>query len=455
MFRYLFGLSIIVLTIFLNLSLATALEKSVQQFVDWETKSNAASLRSNKPFELKHYEIPLSLLETDLSKSLSPDVYNALVFKKNGKDYVRWLINPEDTKWHLQLEDWLKTKGVSPKQQNYLKGYYTSSRSMIVEDPKSGAQFSAKVSTNNTGGIWRDKKQDAKDARQTRMADEYLQNIQNSRPPKNFVYLNEPGMFAVDSVDQAMLVRSLRDLNNDQHYYLPGFSALHDQTGRQLALMNGSTNPAEFWNEHYNKPLGRAMAELSAKTGMTYDSPHSQNFLIELDGKMKPTGKIVFRDLGDSYISKPFFEATGQKDFIKKWEPYNINSDILDVRVGVLYGNEFPSWIDNRTYFQWGEDFFKEFDKTFSQITGIPLKELDDTFMTTSGRLFLKQYNTNSPAFQDFYKIAICFQGAKQTLEGVPCPEALSQHMYKVMNRKAPKISKGSCLKNILSNAIK
>ena len=124
------------------------------------------------------------------------------------------------------------------------------------------------------------------------------------RTPDNFIYLDEPAVFGIKALDQGMIIRMLGELPSRGKHYIPGFSVLHEEEGKHIAKLNGSDDPAEFWKEHYIKPLGRGIAELFAMTGLAYDSPHSQNFLVELDNNFKPTGKIVFRDLGDSYAAQ-------------------------------------------------------------------------------------------------------------------------------------------------------
>ncbi|MBC7691079.1 MAG: hypothetical protein H7222_04870 [Methylotenera sp.] len=432
---------------------ATPLLPTVKQLVQWETGSNAVANRSAEPIAIEHYEIPLSAMGHSFSENLEADVRDALVFRKNGVETVRWIINPEDTKWHKELETWLKKKGLSVERHHFFTGYLTASRSMILSNPENKAQFSAKVSTDRTGGNWRDKHQGVSDAEQVRMADGYLaegapavdpsggkvhaQNGQSALKQAlfdaqagvvifdHFKVLDEPAEFEIeDGLDQAMLVRSLGDLPHGSNYYLPGFSAMHDATGRAIALMNGSTNPEQFWNEHYNKALGRAVAEFNAHYGLTYDSPHSQNFMIELDANFKPTGKIVFRDFGDSYAFKGLFEALGEHEFLKEWEADNILDNPM-VAVGILHGNEDPKWITDAIYTQWGHDFFAEYEKTFSALTGVPLSELNRSTMTQNGKYVSKGYNGHSLGFQRYLSIAECFHGKKVTRTGIPCPEHL------------------------------
>ena len=316
--------SILLFLVLFHASLSFALSETVAQLIEWETQGNAVSERSPAPFAVQHYEVPLSMLEQDFAKNLDPRVRKSLIFTKNGEDYVRWVINPEDTKWHLELQRHLISRGLDARPKKFFTGYLTASRSMIVEDPNGTIAFSIKVSTNQTGGHWKDKKQPIDDARQVRMVSDYVDETAERMKFKYLVIQNEPLLLGLKDVDQALLVRSLADLTDNKVYYLPGFSAVHGSVGREIALKNGSTDPAKFWNEHYNKALANALAEMAARFGITYDSPHSQNFLVELDKNFKPTGRIVVRDFGDSYAMEEWFQALGQLDFLKRWEQDNI-----------------------------------------------------------------------------------------------------------------------------------
>ena len=269
---------------------------AVEQLVTWETKANAVAIRSSEIFNLNHYEIPLDMLSSDFANDLSPDIRDSLIFEKNGESYVRWLINPEDTKWHLEVKKMLLESGIDSTEHSYLKGYLTASRSMIAFNPENGAAFSVKVSTNNTGGNWKDKKQTWDDANQIRKISDWVKDTLKKMDTKNLVIMDEPLGLGIDSLDQGLIVRNLNDVPTGKHYYLPGFSALHTTEGKLLAQLNGSSDVVKFWEDNYVRPLAKAMAEFSALTGVYYDSPHSQNFMIELDENKKPTGRVVLRD---------------------------------------------------------------------------------------------------------------------------------------------------------------
>jgi len=415
-----------------------ALDPEVEALVQFETKSNAVSTRSNELIAIEHFEIPMDQLEQDISSRIPQDVRDSLIFERGGKKYVRWLINPEDTKWYKEVEKWLDSKKLSKTRHKHFKAYMTASRSYVIEDPITKAQFTSKVSTDHTGGAWRDKNLPIDDARQIRMVADFVQDELAQEKLANSIILNEPAMFGIPDINQAMLVRTLDGLTDADHYYLPGFSAVHGRTGELIAKKNGAANVAQFWNDNYNKPLARALAEFAARFGLTYDSPHSQNFLVELDKDLKPTGKIVLRDFGDTYATSDFFVAKGKTDFLAKWDSDNIINKELHMAVGVLHGNEMPDWLNDREYIAWGRDFFDEYEKELSKITGVPRSELQDR-MYISGRYFSKNYSVSTAAWKKY----ISSLGAKAGKAKVPVAAATAQVVRKSQGSSQSPLIKG------------
>lgn len=391
-------------TLLFTISAHGQVAPEVLEFVKWETKSNAVATRNDQMIPIYHYEIPYELIEKDLAKYVDKEVLSALIFKRGEQLIVRWVINPEDTKWHLEVAEWLKSKGLDATPKTYLKGHFTASRSLIVEDPQTKATFSIKVSTNNTGGHWVDKKQEFEDSREIRQASDYIKDIADQSVFKAFTPLYEPAAFGVSHLDQGMVVRTLGELPKVDKYYLPGFSALHEKEGREIAKLNGSNDPAEFWKEHYMRPLGTALAEMAAHFGFYYDSPHSQNFLIELDHKMKPTGKIVLRDFGDIYVQKEFLSMKNRYDIINSYAPHgNVVETLAPVSVGPLHGNKFPSWITLGIYDQYLKAFYESWEKRFSELTNIPRSQLEQTRMGIDGSYGYKRYPTKSKEWVAFF----------------------------------------------------
>ncbi len=374
---------ILSLLVLLSFQYGHALTANAKKLIDFETQSNAVAQRDNNAMLMPHFEIPLSMLETDFAERLSPLIRKQLVFTKNKQKMVRWILNPEDTKWSNEVVEYFKTKGLILEKKYYFTGYKTASRSYIVEDPQNTVQFSVKSSTNVTGGLWADKKQPIGEAIDSRLNADFLAEIQEKLKFKNIVIMDEPAIIKLADIDQAVVIRDIAGLNSieKEYIYVPGFSVLHEKMGKEIAEENGSTNPTEFWEEHYIKSVGRALGEFAARTGMQFDSPHSQNFLVELDSNYKPTGRIVFRDLADLYVNRTFMNVIHSE-----YENYNKNFkqkenilNLIAAGFGPLHGNKFPSWITEGTYDRWNNVFFTEFEKTLSAESGLAVSDFKNS----------------------------------------------------------------------------
>lgn len=407
--------------------------ENAHQLVTWETKANGVSTRSNEVIRVDHYEIPLKLLQQDIDKTLDPNMKNSLIFEKNGEKYVRWVINPEDTKWHLEVKAFLEKNNLDSTPKKFFDGYLTASRSMIIVNPENGATFSLKVSTNKTGGNWTDKKQTWVDAKQVRNMNNWIGEVMSNMKTDTLVIMDEPMAMGIEAIDHGMIMRSLNDVPSGEHYYLPGFSALHEAEGARIAKLNGATDIAAFWDKHYNQALARAAAEFFAYTGATYDSPHSQNFLIELDKEMKPTGKIVFRDLGDTYLLEDFAKNTKFAHLTKLWEDGNVHAGRVAASVGLLHGNKAPSWLSAEEYTKYAKNYYKAFEAKLSELSSIPAAELDKTSLNVSTFSYAgKSYATKSESWTHFLKYANCMNGEAKTLAGIDCPEFFLKKQKKV-----------------------
>ncbi len=418
---------IIIAFIFVSIQNAIALPPNVKQLVDYETKANAVAERKNTYIMMPHYEIPLEWMDVLITNKMPKDVYDSLVFEKNGQKYVRWVINPEDTKWHKDVLLWLISKYENKRvttvsrlvdklqliigksnsvfqKKYYFKGYQTASRSYIIEDPESKVQFSLKGSTDVTGGHWTDKKQKFTDAQDIIKVSQYLNKVESAIGFDNFFLLDEPLAFGIKDIDQAIVVRMLNQLpTNNKLIYLPGFSALHDYTGKLIALKNGSNNPEKFWKENYIEVMGKVLAELAVKTGLAFDSPHSQNFLIELDYNYKPTGRIGLRDFGDVFLNKNFLLNFNQIDLIETFSEQSNIKNNQSAKFGPLHGNSFPKWITESIYKEWGFVFFEAYENTMSKYSNINIDLIHKPFFQNGKYYNSNGYDQTSPEWQNYF----------------------------------------------------
>jgi hypothetical protein len=57
-----------------------------------------------------------------------------------------------------------------------------------------------------------------------------------------------------------------------------------------------------FWTSAFAERIGETKARLLVRYGLQASTPNAQNYLIEMTRDMQPTGRIVFRDLGDAFL---------------------------------------------------------------------------------------------------------------------------------------------------------
>ncbi len=425
--RFARGLTFVIIS--LILSVAYSLTESAAVLVHYETQANAIAKRSTTPIKIPHFEIPLNLIQYDFAQDLDPKIAATLIFEKNGQKYVRWILNPEDTKWFKQVASYFAAKGIELKKEYYFTGYQTASRSYIVEDPKKTVQFSVKSSTDVTGGRWADKKQPIGEAIDSRLNSEFLKEIQKQKKFDNIVIMDEPAILEIAGIDQAVVIRSLDSLKNkDKEFiYLPGFSALHERIGRYIAKINGSNDPLSYWGKHYIEATGRALGEFAARTGMQFDSPHSQNFLIELDSNYKPTGRIVFRDLADLYVYKDMMNALSRdpKSYFDKFTQKDNVLNHVEAAFGPLHGNKYPSWVTEYDYSKWNHQFFKAFETEFSKISGLRVADFKQYKGVLDGDYFSNTYEvkTDKESTKSFWNKLSESKGSMK--ESVSCRQLL------------------------------
>ena len=345
--------------------------------VHLETQATDRKPKTSERVDVWHYEVPLSLVKTSAMFGMNPKIYNSLVYVRDGVKYLRWIIQPQDTRWHKKVKKFLDERGLDSEPKTYFSGYFTASRSIILEAPD-GYRVGVKVSTNHAGGPWSRffKKQTWKDALKIREVNDFIVKHMSRLGIRHFSLLLEPLAFGIEDLDQAMIFRDYDFENRGKTSLIPGTAVLNTEYGRLIARINGSDNPTEYWNEHFNKPLGKAFAEFYAYFGFLFSSPHSQQFLVEMDKDFKPTGNIVFRDVGDIFILVTILKTLERSDIISHFGSAKHRSD-LRLRVSLLLGSKKrPDWMSSEGHSNFGLDFFKSFESEFSQITGVPAERL-------------------------------------------------------------------------------
>ncbi|MCX7674214.1 MAG: hypothetical protein N2Z70_00095 [Bdellovibrionaceae bacterium] len=379
-----------------------ALDAMTKFLVHFETKGNNVSVRDSKPLPIEHFEIPLDLVDMEEIKTQNPKIKKHLIFQRDGRSYLRWIINPEDTKFAGELYDFFKQKhGIELKKGQYFTGYQTSSRSYIVESPDQEVSFSVKVSTNKTGGNWQDKKQEFKDAVDAVRASEWIDQQERILRFENVIFLKEPLAFGIKGLDQGMVIRDLDVLQSlhkqKGYFYIPAFTLVHTDIGPWIAQKNGFMHPDEFVARTMIPAVARAVGESFWRLGIELDSPHAQNFLLEFDKNLKPTGRVVMRDLSDLRYYKEYLIRLHPRplEFIKNFsEPSNIvTREEVRISFGPLHGNTFPFWVNEQVYEAWGKIFALELFQYLTLKTQKPMLENWKRLYNRNGQYLVTELN--------------------------------------------------------------
>jgi hypothetical protein len=177
---------------------------------------------------------------------------------------------------------------------------FTSSRTLAFPGRDSGdALFSVKLATDHPHPSFRQPEKtklrhEAIDAITWAWVLDRVDRLLGPIDP-GIALLPEMLIVLVAGRESGFLVRDLR-LFQDGHYYLPALSLPF--VGPSIATMHGETLDA-FWGRYFAEPVGRAKACLLARYGLWFETPNPQNLLVQLDRELRPTGKLVFRDMGD------------------------------------------------------------------------------------------------------------------------------------------------------------
>lgn len=283
--------------------------------------------RSAEPFWLEHYEIPLRLVQSTFAKSDKSPIVNSLIFNKNGELWVRWIPNSLDTMYKPQVIEFMKAHGLDPTPQKRFVGFTTASRSILVFDPVTRAEFSVKAPTNATPGLWKDKPEPVRVGKAVSLVSAYAHRIYSEADPSqklNSEVINEPGAILIDGIDQAMVIRDYPHTKN--RLLIPLFAFFHNDYGKRLASVNGYENPVEFNKDKVLKIWVQALAQHYLLTGLVSNSSHGQNYLIEVDSQFRLTGKIFHRDFADANLNRKLVSANGGDEVLKLYETFSSNT---------------------------------------------------------------------------------------------------------------------------------
>jgi hypothetical protein len=260
----------------------------VEQWLLWEQQADLVGFRaSTKPVELEVAWVPRASLDVRIAPS-APDSLLARFLRDGWVRFPRHPLNEDANVAHSEtpaVERWTAR--------------FTSSRTLAVPVPPGEPLFSLKLATDHPHP-------DFHQPEKTRLREEAIDAMEWVKllarvdallgPDALVDVVKEALVVLVPASETCFLVRDLRTFQ-DGRYRLPALSI--PWVGRQIAWRHGA-DFGSFWAEHYAEPVGRAKARLVVRAGLQFDTPNPQNLLVELDAALRPTGRVVIRDLGDA-----------------------------------------------------------------------------------------------------------------------------------------------------------
>jgi hypothetical protein len=414
------------------------LNACIQKLVDWENGANAGrSYRNTEPFWIEHYELPPSYPDgSELGEFVSGwdpgDLFQSMLIVGEGPSQrVRYFLNPEDRHFRQKVIENFKAKGLNIEiQKKRFVGFTTASRSVIAIDTNTGMVFSTKSSTNRVQGVPQKKAWGWQESIEIAALNNAIAQLQGKGVFKTVDYQKDVFFTGIGDMDLGTEFRELPGLKECKHYLLPGFAAMNEQLGAEIAEKNGSKDPSQFWQTHYAEPLGKAVAEHLAFVGLANTSPHSQNFLIELNKDFAPTGKIFFRDFGDAFAQMAFLRAQGAEKIVEIYSKIDTlrKEDNVEIGVGFLHlTSETPRWMDDDKYKQWGQVFFSQFELKLQKITKFPpsfIARAGDMYSSNGSRNYLVKKYLLGPSEKELLRQqSPCLKGQSMNLLGEICSQ--------------------------------
>jgi len=289
-----------------------------EQFLLWEQQENLSVFRQPiEKFPLQYSLVP----KRDSIVWMSSGAPEGVVSKFIRGEQVVWPKHPHNTDPGV-LHYFDPVAGAWPAR-------YTSSRSIVVvgSHPE---RISVKLPTDHphvNGKKQPNKASIRDDILSAKVRTEYilLRNRIIQQDP-SLIFLYDVMTVSDKSGAGGFLVRDLSPLQ-DGNYYLEATAIPY--VGRKIAQLQGE-DFATLWKEAYSKKLGIAKARLLLDYGIQHETPNAQNFLIQLDTKLRPTGKIAMRDLSDTVMVRPVADAIGEGHMLRLEEEmdYPIASDL-------------------------------------------------------------------------------------------------------------------------------
>jgi hypothetical protein len=217
-----------------------------------------------------------------------------------------WLKHP------YNLSDKVPFSNQQPERGDQLIADHTASRSVVttIDGRKVGVKMPTDHPFGPIGAVQPTKIELYADIRYAVPRSRVIQELDSelTSDTKNRVLLEIGAVFENKSRN-GFILRDLSPLG-DGNYYFPAH-VVPTVYGKQVAQSNGNASESDFWNQHWAQRMGEFQAHILLRWGISLRALNPQNFLIQLDRDLKPTGVIFWRDIAESHIVTSMMKAKG------------------------------------------------------------------------------------------------------------------------------------------------
>jgi hypothetical protein len=336
----------------------------VAQWLEWEAQANLAGFRTHvSPVEVEVAWVPRDSLEVHVLPGAPPEIVDRFL----RADYVCFPRHPLNTDPTVAFFD-------APVRERWT-ARFTSSRTLALPGPESGARLtSLKLATDHPHPAFHQPEK-------TKLREEAVDAVtwvsvidridRWLEPLEDLALVCEVLVVLVAKGESGFMVRDLR-LFQDGHYYLPALSIPF--VGPQIARALGE-DFAELFGRDFAASVGRAKARLFARYGLWYETPNPQNVVLQLDRQHRPTGRLVFRDVGDGECATDAFTASDAPwtRVLTDLRPETTNSFWAFGEAGA---NSVPADVLERWYARHDDAYYGELAGWFPELS--PGPELPD-----------------------------------------------------------------------------
>jgi hypothetical protein len=287
--------------------------KTMKQWLQWEVSQTLPDWQQERP------KSPLPVVQVDAAtvkvEALSSKDLWALesVLRPSSLGEIPWFQHPYNRD--------ISVPNAQLQPTRFALAFHTASRTIVTEI--NGRVVSIKMPTDHPFGPTK-----ATQSEKTKMNLDLKYSVARSKAIEKIDgQIGEDHLLIIQKELAAVIdIRTengflYRDMSafKDGFNYLPGH--LLPTVGKQLAAKarrSKAANWSEYWTKPWAKAIGAVQAKLLYRYGMEVRAINPQNFLIELDANMVPTGKIIWRDLAESHLIEGLAERIGLGDFVKR-----------------------------------------------------------------------------------------------------------------------------------------